>query len=181
MPKQPLDLRQKHEEVTVIEQPKTVPGGGRVLLEWEAPEFVVYKKTTGWYVGFGVLLALLLFAAFLLQSLLTGIVFILAGILIFVHAEKPPRIIGYDVRTTGVRIDERIYMFRELAAFNVVQHANDEAYLLLKSKRLVMPLIHVPLGNSDAEEVTETLSKYIPQDINFVEPLADVLAHWAGF
>jgi len=153
---------------------------GEVFLSWEAPEYVVYKKTVRWYIGFGILLAFLLFTAFVMQSLLTGIVFILGGILVFVHSERPAKTISYDIRSSGVRIGKEFYLFQELSAFNVVERG-DGIYMLMKSKRLLLPLIHMPLGDVDHEEVVKIMSEKIPQDPEFVEPLADILAHWAGF
>jgi hypothetical protein len=153
---------------------------GEIFLSWEAPEFIVYKKNISWYIGFGILLAILLFTAFIMQSLLMGIVFILGGILIFFHSERPAKTISYDIRSSGVRMGKEFYLFRELDAFNVVERGN-EIYMLLKSKRLLLPMIHIPLGNMDHEEVVKVMSEKIPQDTDFVEPLADILAHWAGF
>lgn len=154
---------------------------GQIYLEWEAPEYIVYKKTTVWYIGFGVFLALLLFSAFVMQSFLTGVIFFLSGVLIYFHSERPPKVISYDIRTTGIKIGTRVYLYRELAGFNIVERGTD-IYLLLKSKRLLMPLIHLPLPeNINHEEVIEVIANHLPQDTDFVEPLADVLAHWVGF
>jgi hypothetical protein len=189
MAKPTLDLRPNSTNETEIDeeiaQSPARSGGslshGQIYLEWEAPEYVIYKKTTVWYIGFGVMLALLLSIAFIMQSFLTGIIFLLSGILIFFHSERPPKIVSYDLRTTGIRIDSRIYLYRELSAFNIVEHGSS-IYLLLKSKRLLMPLIHIPLAdNLNHEEVLDAISNHLPQDPDFVEPLADVLAHWLGF
>ncbi|MDO8512688.1 MAG: hypothetical protein Q7S57_05410 [bacterium] len=189
MAKPTLDLRldstNKTEKTEETPETNTRAGGqlshGQIYLEWEAPEYVVYKKTTVWYIGFGILLALLLFVAFVMQSFLTGIIFFLSGVLIFFHSERPPKIVSYDLRTTGIRIDSRIYLYRELSAFNIVEHGAS-IYLLLKSKRLLMPLIHIPLADDiNHEEVLDAISNHLPQDPDFVEPLADVLAHWLGF
>jgi hypothetical protein len=182
-----LDLRQNNakEKETNKELPNEDSKHGKlskgeIFLSWEASEYVVYKKTVGWYIGFGILLAFLLFTAFIMQSLLTGIVFLLGGILIFVHSERPAKTISYDIRSSGVHMGKEFYLFRELEAFNVVERG-DGVYMLLKSKRLLLPLIHIPLGDVDHEEVVRVMSEKIPQDPDFVEPLADVIAHWAGF
>ena len=189
MAKPTMDLRLgSTKETEIAEEIKEAPplpgkrlGHGQVYLEWEAPEFVVYKKTTIWYIGFGILLALLFFTAFIMQSFLTGIIFFLSAVLIFFYSERPPKTVSYDLRTTGIKIDSRIYLYRELSAFNIVEHGSS-IYLLLKSKRLLMPLIHVPLAdNIDHEEVLDAISNHLPQDPEFVEPLADILAHWLGF
>lgn len=153
---------------------------GEILMSWEAPEYIAYKKTTAWYVVFGIVLALLLFSAFLLQSVLTGVVFLLSGILIFVYSERPPRRVPYEIRTSGVSINRRVYLYRDLSAFNVVERG-DTVYMLLKSRRLIMPLIHVPLTGLDFQEVSEVMGAHLEEDDQLIEPFADVLSHWLGF
>jgi hypothetical protein len=187
-----IDLRARTAETTQIRteefpapgtapaQPRSAIGRGKTLLQWEAPEYVVYKKTTGWYVAFGIILALLLFSAFLLRSFLTGVVFFLAGVLIFLYSERPPRKVSYEIRDTGIRIGGRLYLYRELAGFNMVERT-DGVYMLLRSRRLVMPLIHVPLGDQDPDKARELLLPLLTEDVQLVEPLADILAHWLGF
>ena len=121
-----LDLRTAKSEPTVETTAVALPSEGRLtrgtpLFSWEAPEYIVYEKSTAWYVGFGIILALLLFSAFLLKSFLSGVVFGLAGLLVFLYSERSPRIIHYELRDTGIRIGDRIYPFRELSAFNMVE------------------------------------------------------------
>jgi len=167
--------------IAVAETPPSRLSRGQTLLSWEAAEYVVYKKTATWYVIFGVVLALLLFSAFLLKSFLTGVVFFLSGILIFLYSERSPRRVAYAIRDTGIAIGNRVYLYRELSAFNLIER-RDIVYILLKSRRLVMPLIHVPVADDiDPSAVRESLLQYLPEDEQFTEPLADVLAHWLGF
>ncbi len=153
---------------------------GKVILSWSAPEYIIYKKNTLWYICFGVILAFLIFISLLMGSFLTAIVFVLAGILIYVYSERQPKTVNYDVRTSGIRIGNRIYLFRELAGFNIMER-NHEVYILLKSKRIVMPLIHIPIKDQDPEEVLNVLGEYLPEDPEINEPIADILAHWVGF
>ena len=181
-----LDLRQKNakEKETKEESEDDKVYGklskGEIFFSWEAPEYIVYKKNVGWYIGFGIILAIILFSAFVTQSLLTGIVFLLGGILIFVHSERPAKIISYEIRSTGIRMGKEFYSFQDLSVFNIVERG-DGVYMLIKSKRLLLPLIHIPLGNIDYEEATRVMSEKLPQDTEFIEPLADVIAHWVGF
>lgn len=186
MAKPTLDLRSgdKDEDAQKTPEPQITErklSRGSTYLEWEAPEYVVYKKNTVWYIGFGIFLAILLFSAFVMKSFLTGIIFALSGILIFFLSERPPKITSYEIKTTGIRIGNRVYLYNELSSFNLVENGSS-IYLLLKSKRLIMPLIHIPLAESlDHEEVVNIISNHLPQDPDFVEPLADVIAHWVGF
>ena len=154
---------------------------GTTIIAWEAAEYVVYKKTTRWYVIFGVVLALLLFSAFLLKSFLTGVVFFLCGVLVFLYSERTPRRSNYEIRDTGILIGNRVFLYRELTAFNLIERG-DVVYILLVSRRPIMPLIHVPVADDiDPNALRELLLQYLPEDEQVTEPFADVLAHWLGF
>lgn len=154
---------------------------GTVLISWKAPEYVMYKKNTFWYMGFGIAFALLLFIAiFMLQSFLATVVFAMLGGLLFVYSERKPKIIEYDVRTSGIRIGNRVYLYRELLAFNVIERGYG-IYLIVQSRRTLVPLIHVPLGDTNPEAVYNTLIEFLDDDPELTESLGDVLSHWFGF
>lgn len=154
---------------------------GIVLISWKAPEYVMYKKNAFWYMGFGIAFALLLFVStFILQSFLATVVFTMLGGLLFVYSERRPKIIEYDIRTSGIRIGNRVYLYRELLAFNVIERRHG-IYLVVQSRRTIVPLIHVPLGDADPETVYNTLIEFLDDDPELTESLGDILSHWFGF
>ncbi len=148
---------------------------------WEAPEHVVYEKTILWYIVFGVVVALTIFTAFLLRSFLAGIVFFLGGLIVYMYSERPPRIVKYELLVKGIGIGDRLYPYSALTNFNIVERAHG-AYVLLRGRRLLMPLIHIPLADSIyPDDVKEVLLKFLPEDPDLVEPLPEIIAHWLGF
>lgn len=149
-------------------------------LSWEAPEYHLQPKTTAWYVGVGVLLALLLFAAFLMRSFLSGVVFALLGLLVLLYSERPPRTARFTLSEEGVRINDRFYPYRELGGFNVVESPTGPL-ALVRSRRLVMPLLHIPLGEHAAEAIRARLRPHLTEDQDLRESLADLIAHRLGF
>lgn len=185
-----LDLRPKTAETPLGTQvaPIALPVDRPVIM-WEAPEYHAQPKTTLWYVAFGVVMALLLFVAFLMQSFLTGVVFALLGLLILLYSERRPRTATFRITPTTLVINDRRYLLRELDAFNVVESPSSRRpdspelghLLLIRSRRLVMPLLHVPLGDQDPETIREALAPRLKEDPELREPLADLLFHWIGF
>lgn len=181
-----LDLKNRLNNLKNNQNPENgnTPGGGflqgKVLISWSAPEYIVYKKNTLWYICFGLILALSIFISLIMGSYLAIVIFVLCGILIYVYSERKPKTINYDIRTSGIRIDTRIYLFRELSGFNIMER-NNEVYILLKSKRMVMPLIHVPIKEQNPEDIYNILSERLQEDPELSEPLADILSHWVGF
>lgn len=152
----------------------------RVRLAWEAPEYHTQSKPLMWYAVFGIALAALLFVAFLLRSFLSGVVFALVGLLIFLYSERPPRMIRFQLTDNALRINTNLYPFTELEGFNIIESPQG-ALALFRSRRLVMPLIHVPLGSEDPEVIRGLLAERLVEDPELREPLPDLLAHWLGF
>lgn len=150
------------------------------VLAWETIEFHPAPKSALWYGIFGVVLAVLVFIAYLLRSFLSGIVFVLSGVLILLHSERPAKPIRVVITREDLIINDRRYRFGDLEAFNIVE-SHTGMLALIQSRRFVMPLLHLPLGDQDPEAVRKALRRGVPEDVNIREPLPDLLAHWLGF
>lgn len=149
-------------------------------LSWETPEYHAQPKTALWYAVFGVVLALLIFSAVLTRSFLSGVVFVLIGVLILLYSERPPRIIRFALTRETLAINDRLYPFSALDAFNIVDSPTGPL-LLIRSRRLVMPLLHVPLADQDRDAVRAILRPHLREDADLHESTIDLLAHRLGF
>lgn len=150
-------------------------------LTWEALEYHIRPKSSLWYAGFGVVLAVFLFVAFLMRSFLTGVVFGLLGFVLLLFSERPPRLLRFSVSAALLTINERTYPLRELESFNIIDSLMGTGVLLLvRSRRVIMPLIHVPLGNQDPDVVRSLLHGHLREDRELRESFADILAHRLG-
>lgn len=150
------------------------------LLSWETAEFHLQPKNTLWYAVFGIAMAALLFVAFLLRSFLSGVVFVLSGVLILIYSERSPRLLRVQITRDDLVINNRRYLLRDLDAFNVVESPTG-MLALIRSRRLVMPLLHLPLSDQDPESVRRALRRGVKEDPELREPFPDILAHWLGF
>ena len=155
--------------------PPTLPA-----LAWETSEFHPQPKGALWYAVFGVGMAALVFVAFLLRSFLSGVVFTLSGVLILIYSERPPRSLRIRISRDDLTINDRRYLLRDLDAFNIAESPSG-MLALIRSKRLIMPLLHLPLGDQAPEAVRRALRRGVKEDVNLHEPLPDLLAHWLGF
>lgn len=150
------------------------------LLAWETLEYHLPPKSLLWYGVFGVALAALLFTAFLMRSFLTGVVFVLLGLLVLLYSERPPRALRVRLTPNALFLNDRRYLYADLDAFHIVESPTG-MLALIRSKRLVMPLLHVPLDDTDPERVRATLARSLTEDPDLREPLPDILAHYLGF
>lgn len=151
-------------------------------LTWEAPEYRVRPKSVLWYVSFGTALAVFLFIAFLMRSFLTGVVFGLLGFLVLLFSERPPRTIRFAVSAESLSVNDRKYPLNELEAFNVVDSLlGTGVILIVRSRRVVMPLVHVPLMTQDPDAIRGLLRTRLHEDLELRESFTDILAHRLGF
>lgn len=178
-----LDLRSPPPGANPTTSPTDTPSPAPPSpLAWEAPEYHVRPKSLAWYAGFGAAFALLLFTAFLMRSFLTGVVFGLLGLLILLYSERSPKTVRFSLSPESLTVNDRRYPLRELDAFNVVDSLTGTGFILLiRSRRLFMPLIHVPLGTQDSEAVRGLLRGSLREDLELRESLTDLLAHRLGF
>lgn len=150
------------------------------LLAWKAPEFVFYKKTQTWYIVVGLIgLVLLIFAIFS-QNYIMAITFILIFAVIFLFANKRPRELTFGITTKGIRIQNRIYKFDHLESFWIFYDLPHLKLLSLKSKKPLMPHIHVPLGSSNPVEIRKILLDYL-EEKEQSESFPDIIARIIKF
>lgn len=177
-----LDLQSPAQ--TKTDSPTTTGAATRTtpppLLTWETPEHHLQPKTLAWYAVFGVVMAILLFTAFLMRSFLSGTVFVLLGILVLLYSERSPRLLQVQLTPSALILNDRRYLWKDLDAFNIVESPKGNL-ALFRSRRLVMPLIHVPLADEDPEAVRTIFSREVKEDPELHEPLPDLLAHYLGF
>lgn len=178
----PLDLRQRDNPpaAETAPEPDLPHPPASSVLTWEALEYQAQPKTTLWYALFGIVQALLLFVAFLMRSFLTGIVFALLGVLVLLYSERSPKTARFQITGDSLVINHRRYPLKELDAFNVVESA-EGPLALIRSRRLVLPLLHIPLADQDPAAVHRILGSHLKEDPELRESLADLLAHRLGF
>ena len=151
-------------------------------LSWETPEYHLRPKSVFWYAGFGAVLAVFLFIAFLMRSFLTGVVFGLLGLLVLLFSERPPRTARFTISAESLSINDRKYPISELESFNIVDSLlGTGVILLIRSRRVIMPLVHIPLGNQDQSAVRGLLRERLHEDLELRESFTDILAHRLGF
>lgn len=155
--------------------PKSPP-----LITWEAPEFIYYEKTTGWYITMGIIGIALVIYAIVTKNPVMAITFGLIFIVMFLYAEKRPAILKYSITPKGIKIQDRIYYFDHLESFWIFYDPPMTKFISIKSKKTLMPLIRIPLGNGNPIEIRKVLIKYLKEEEQH-ESFIDVIARIIRF
>lgn len=147
----------------------------RVLLQWQAPEFIKHAKSMKWFVVAGLAVAALILYAIQTHSLTMAIAFIvLAGVYALSHHHEP-RIINVKVTSLGLRVGDRKIPFNHIKAFWIVYHPPVVKTLKLLTTDKVFAELTIQLDGQEPGELRDALLKQIPEyegrSENFIDAL----------
>ena len=157
------------EEKKTGEQPELID------IQWQAPEFEKYEKGPGWFIVMGIFALIIFTIVLLMKNFIFAILIILAVFTIFIYALKEPRLVTFKISGKGITIDTKIYSYDELKSFWIFYELPQIKELSLKSKKLLMPLIKIPLEEQNPTLIRGTLIKFIPEQKQ-EQSLIDIVA-----
>ncbi len=155
-------------------------------LEWSALEYEEKERSADWFWALGIIVVTSSLAAIIYSNYFFAALLILSGILLGFFAVKKPDLVFYELNDKGLRIRTRFYPFENIKSFWVqkglsVQEAETKPVLFVKSERLFMPIIAVPIENAWAERIREIfLTKNIPEE-EMKEHLSEKIMEALGF
>lgn len=146
--------------VDSLEGPATLPEQEPV--QWQAVEYLQHTKTPIWYVGFVVVVALLMVAALLLMKSWTFAILIpVMAVALIVYSHRPLRQLNYVLSSKGLHINEQLHPLGEFKSFGVMQDESLNSLILIPVKRF-RPSLTVYFPTEVGERIVDTLGAYIP-------------------
>lgn len=147
---------------------------------WEALEHHHFEKGSDWYwvlwiIGICASVAAFFFGNFLLALL----ILIGAGSVTLVSARKP-EIIPFSVSTRGIRVGDDLYPYTALESYYIDTEYELGPQLLVKSKRIYMPLLVIPIPEEYIDEIEDLLRDRLSEE-ELHEPLVHKIFEWLGF
>jgi hypothetical protein len=148
-------------------------------ISWTATEYDHTHKEPDWFWALFIVAGAGSVAALIYGNVLFAIVVLLSAFTIATHANKKPELVNFEITKRGVRIGEKLYLYDSLEAFCIKDESHKKK-LLLQSTRLFMPLLVIPLGETNPRSVEEFLKEFL-QEETIHEPLAQKLFEYFGF
>ena len=152
------------------------------LFEWRAPEHEHYPKNPLWYAalaaGTTVVVGIMLF---FFTNIIGAIAVALIGGLMYYQAQQQPRMIRYRIMLDGIALNNLLYHWEDLAAFNVLYEPSETKTVIFRSVRRFAPYLHMEIGDADPVSIREILMEFVTEDQNIEEPIADIIARRLGF
>jgi hypothetical protein len=133
-------------------------------LHWQTFEYEARERSPDWFWAVGIITISIAVTAIIFNNLLFAIVILLGGFALTLYAARPPKEIDVVLNEDGVRIEKFFYPYRTLESFWVEEHPH-RTRILIKSQRLIMPYIVVPIETNavEIEKVKKYLSRYLPE------------------
>lgn len=147
---------------------------------WEAPEHTHIEKTADWYWVLGILAVAGSVTSIIFGNVLFGVVILLAAMTMFMTGNKLPRIIPFEVSSRGVRIDSTLFPYSTLESFYIDEESYAGPQLIVKSKKLFVPLLILPLPEEYIDIVELIIAPRLMEE-HLEEPLSHKILEFLGF
>lgn len=149
-------------------------------LEWSALEYEERERGADWFWALGVIIVASSIASFIYANYFFGLFLILGGILLGVFAVKKPDLVFYELNEKGLKIKNRLYPYENIKSF-WVEKEGEKPLLFIKSERLFMPIISVPIEQNSAEEIKNFMLEFNVPVEEIKEHMSEKIMDFLGF
>ena len=148
-------------------------------LAWHAQEFFYRKKTPDWFWILGITTLTGAVVAVVFGNALLAVLIIIGAFAMALAGAKTPRHLSVLLSDRGIRINETLYPYQNLDSFWVSDATGRPPQLIFASKRLLMPLIMIPIDEVNPEDVRAFLTNRL-QEKEHEEPFSQKLLEFIG-
>ena len=148
------------------------------VLHWQAFEYFHREKTPDWYWAVGIITVAIAITSILLNDVLFAVLILLGAFSLSLFASREPLLVDFEINNKGVVIKDLLYPYGSLESFWVNDLPTEHtAKLLLKSKKVLVPHIVIPLENVSPEEVREFLVTNLKEEEQHEPPSQKLMEH----
>lgn len=149
-------------------------------LSWQILEYKKKEKTVDWYWAVGVIAFSLAVIAIIVGDGLFAIFIIIATAILLSFSNTEPRMFVVNVDKRGINVGSDKYPFATLDEFWIDITDENSPKILLKSKKVFMPLIVIPVEDHHHLDIRDFLLQYLPEK-EMHEPLSQKVMEKLGF
>lgn len=164
---QPQEQASQYAPVTPVQPPAPAAPQSPApseSLSWQASEYVHHEKERLWFVLLILgALALLAVAIFLIKSYTFAALIVVMTIALGVYAVRPPKIISYQLSSSGVQINDKHFHFHDFRYFGVIEDGPLYLIMLIPNKRF-MPAINLYFPAESGEVIVDAIGARLPME-----------------
>ena len=149
---------------------------------WQEHEYVFQEKTNDWYWAVGIIAISITVISMIFGNTLFALLILFGIITLTIFASKPPRLIKFEINKSGIIIERSFFPYATLDTFWVEDntHVDRPSKLFIKSNKVFAPMIAIPLGTMDPQDVRDFLMNHILEE-HHIETLSEKALEYLGF
>ena len=149
-------------------------------ITWKAPEYEHRERTKDWYITVIIIVSAIAVTAVILGNILFSILILISLFALILFSIRSPEMLDIEISTAGIKVGKQVFTFENLEDF-WIEEEKQRKKLLLKSKKLLMPLITIPVTpDVDTAELRNTLAEKINESLLEESFLVQIMDHY-GF
>lgn len=161
---QPVEQTESQDQPTEQQLPIELPQIAPVV--WQDIEYIQHEKNPVWYVGFAIVIAVLIVGAVLLQAWTFIPLIIVMAVALVIYTHRPPRMLSYSWSAKGLTINDQLHPTGEFKSFGILQDGIHNALDFIPVKRF-RPGLTVYFPAEIGEQLVDSVGAYLPmQDIH---------------
>ena len=146
---------------------------------WQASEYEHKEKTPDWYWAVGIIALSTVIISFIYKNYIFAIFIILATTVLGMYGLKKPEMMEVEINEKGVKIKNEFYPYKMIKSF-YIENQRGKKKLLIHAKRIIMPIIALPIEEILEEKVKLTLLKHSKEE-EMKEPVTQMIMEHLGF
>ena len=135
----------------------------KTLVNWEAREYIEYKKNTGWYIGLAAITIGLCAVAIFMQQWTFLLLIIVAVIALLTYTLRSPRLLHYSLSDKGLSEGNNLYLFDDFRSFGVLNENNHYSIVLMPKKRFGTR-VTVYFPEAEGEQIVDVFGSKLPME-----------------
>src|SRR3989344_7369515 len=148
-------------------------------INWLAHEHEYKERNSDWFWAVGIVAFSVAIDSIIFGNVIFGILVLVASFAMALFINREPDEVKVTINERGIARGRVFYPYESLDSF-WIDHEHSHPKILLRSKKFFLPLIIVPLGASNPEEIHGTLSRFLDEEFHSL-PLIERVLEYLGF
>jgi hypothetical protein len=149
-------------------------------LEWTALEYEEKERGKDWFWALGIIVVASSITSFIYSNYFFGLLLIIGGVLLGAFAIKKPDLVFYEINEKGLKIKNRLFPYENIKSF-WVKKGTEKPVLFIKSERLFMPIISMPIKQDSAEKIRNLMLSGKVREEEMKEHMSEKIMDSLGF
>ena len=148
-------------------------------IEWDAHEYEHKERSSDWFWAVGIISISISVASVIFGNIIFAILILLSAFSLALFINRPPENVHVVITERGITKDKIHYPYSTLDSY-WLDSDHPHPKILLRSDKMFMPIIRVPIGDTDPIELDELLTQFLPEKYHSL-PLVEKILEYLGF